>query len=171
MCIRKTYFCGDGKRTVDQGEQDTYFGGKHACAFIPNPCHHEEVPMCRQIMIMYHGVPFPEWKKTILADDLGLPASSSFKNLVTRTGFRLQEGETPPRWWNLTRLEALADWTRPRCVLGEGVGFHRGASLASHDVVHLLSHVWLFVTPRTEAHQASLSFTDSLHHKNITCNT
>ena len=28
--------------------------------------------------------------------------------------------------------------------------------------VQLLSHVWLFVTPWTAAHQASLSFTDSL---------
>ena len=119
MCVRKTCFCGDERRTVDQGEV-TYIRGKRACSFIPNPRHLEEVPMCRQIMIMYHGVRFPEWKKTKFGDDFGRPASSSFKNLVTRTGFRLQGGETPLRWWDSTRLEALADSTCPGCVLGGG---------------------------------------------------
>ena len=36
-----------------------------------------------------------------------------------------------------------------------------GLSLSSESVVQSLSHVWLFVTPWTAAHQASLSFTNS----------
>ena len=42
------------------------------------------------------------------------------------------------------------------------MGFSVFTEFCKHVVVQSLSHVWLFVTPRTEAHQASLSFTISL---------
>ena len=43
-------------------------------------------------------------------------------------------------------------------ALGTSLGEHQSGAVPS---VHLLGHVWLFVTPWTAAHQASLSITNS----------
>ena len=48
-------------------------------------------------------------------------------------------------------------------VLGDACSFPGREAKTHTFIVQLLSHVWLFATPWTEAHQAFLSFTISLN--------
>ena len=56
-------------------------------------------------------------------------------------------------------------WKWGHCLILQwlvvSMGFSRYRGLVKSDSVQLLSHVWLFVTPWTAAHQASLSITNS----------
>ena len=93
------------------------------------------------------------------------------------------------RSWRATEVEAsgqilLCHWSKMPCLSSEGPHGHSMGTRKSHpslefkpvfkqhqatwsagllntESVQLLSHVWLFVTPWTAAHQASLSFTIS----------
>ena len=85
------------------------------------------------------------YEPRLLATPLSFPKILRYPNLL----FGL------PRW--LSGKESACQGRRGRSV-GSVLGSGRSLAIV---VFQLLSHVWLFVTPWTETHQASLPFTIS----------
>ena len=66
--------------------------------------------------------------------------------------------------WGLPRAVAIclcADWTWWCCSCQTSTSLQGNSGWRVRHYVQSLSHIWLFVTPWTAAHQASLSFTIS----------
>ena len=84
----------------------------------------------------------------------GLLCPWEFSRILESVAISFSRGSSRPR-----------DWTCIFCVscIGRQILYHCATWEASYlVVVQLLNHVWLFATPWTTAHQASLSFTISL---------
>ena len=98
----------------------------------------------------HHDTNFWTAKKTWQADMINL-----------KKGKQEQDpGATTLRWnW----MDALEKWNRQECINPKVSENRPGTSQGNQGFssVQSLSHVWLFATPWTAAHQASLSITNS----------